>query len=203
MQILLLMVLMLVSNGNAALGQQASASPGKPETALTPIRLAKVPLAAQSALASLKEIEANVSADESGAEGINRAISAVTNEIDSRIADDTRLLTASPSLDMLYRLKLTWQSFGLRLSVADDELTRSATRLEEQFGRLDQLNKTWLATLQAAKQPETPSPVLQRVQGVVDAVQQTRETTESSRENVWSLQSSLSGRKPVWEQFSP
>jgi potassium-dependent mechanosensitive channel len=195
MQILLLIVLVLVSNGNAALGQQASASPGKPETALTPIRLAKVPLAAQSALASLKEIEANVSADESGAEGINRAISAVTNEIDSRIADDTRLLTASPSLDMLYRLKLTWRSFGLRLSVADDELTRSATRLEEQFGRLDQLNKTWLATLQAAKQPETPSPVLQRVQGVVDAVQQTREAAESRRENVWTLQSSLSGEE--------
>ena len=165
-RIVFLIILALVSSGARAPGQQASASPAKPTPAPTPIPLAKVPLEAQSTLTSLQEIDANVSKDQSSADGIGRTLSDLTSEIDARIADDTRLLTTSPSLDMLYRLKRTWQNFGVRLSVSARELTQHATSLEEQLARLDQLNKTWQATLQSAKQPETPPSVLQRVQSV-------------------------------------
>ena len=41
----------------------------------------------------------------------------VTKEIDARMADDRRLLATSPSLDMLYPLKLGWRSFGVSFSV--------------------------------------------------------------------------------------
>src|SRR6266436_2606080 len=191
-RIVLLIILALVSSGGTAPGQQASASPAKPTPAPTPIPLAKVPLEAQSALTSLQEIDANVSRDQSSADGIARTLSDLTSEIDSRIADDTRLLTTSPSLEVLYRLKLAWQSFGVRLLVSARELTQHATSLEEQFARLDQLNKTWQATLQSAKQPETPPPVLQRVQSVVDSIERTRPTAESCRDHVLTLQSRLS-----------
>src|SRR6266436_8643466 len=142
-RIVLLIILALVSSGGTAPGQQASGSPPKPTTAPTPIPLAKVPLEAQSALASLQEIDANVSGDQSSADGIARTLSVLTSEIDARIADDTRLLTSSPPLDVLYRLKLAWEKFGVRLSVSARELTRHAASLEEQFARLDQLIKTW------------------------------------------------------------
>src|SRR5271157_1333773 len=191
-RIVLLIILALVSSGGAAPGQPASGSPAKPTPAPTPIPLAKVPLEAQSALTSLQEIDANVSGDQSSADGIARTLSDLTSEIDARIADDTRLLTTSPSLDMLYRLKLTWEKFGVRLSVSARELTQHATSLEEQLARLDQLNKTWQATLQSAKQPETPPPVLQRVQSVVDSIDRTRQAAESGREHVLTLQSHLS-----------
>ena len=191
-RIVLLIILALVSSGGAAPSQQASASPAKPTPAPTPIPLAKVPLEAQSALASLQEIDANVSRDQSSADGIARTLSDLTSEIDARIADDTRLLTTSPSLDVLYRLKLTWENFGVRLSVSARELTQHATSLEEQLARLDQLNKTWQATLQSAKQPETPPPVLQSVQSVVDSVERTRQAAESGRDHVLTLQSRLS-----------
>jgi hypothetical protein len=78
-------------------------------------------LEAQSALASLQEIDANVSGDQSSVDGIARTVSVLGSEIDARIAEDTRLLTTSPSLDVLYRLKLTWQIFDIRLSVLDGE----------------------------------------------------------------------------------
>jgi potassium-dependent mechanosensitive channel len=191
-RIALLIILTFVSSGGTAPAQQASASPAKPNPAPTPIPLAKVPLEAQSALASLQEIDANVSGDQSSADGIARTLSVLTSEIDERIDDDRRLLTTSPSLDMLYRLKLTWQNFAVRLSVSARELTRHATSLEEQLARLDQLNKTWQATLQSAKQPETPPPVLQRVQSVVDSLERTRQTAESGRDHVLTLQSRLS-----------
>src|ERR1700726_4512243 len=102
---ILLIILALVFSGGTAPGQQASGSPAKPTPAPTPIPLAKVPLEAQSALTSLQEIDANVSRDRSTADGIGRTLSGLKSEIDARIDDDTRLLTTSPTLDMLYRLK--------------------------------------------------------------------------------------------------
>ena len=189
---IVLIILALVFSGGTAPGQQASGSPAKPTPAPTPIPLAKVPLEAQSALTSLQEIDANVSRDQSSADGIARTLSDLTSEIDARIADDTRLLTTSPSLDLLYRLKLNWEDFGVRLLVSARELSRHATSLEEQLARLDQLNKTWQATLQSAKQPETPPLVLQSVQSVVDSIERTRQAAESGRDHVLTLQSRLS-----------
>ena len=191
-RIVLLIILALVASGGTAPGQPASGSPAKPNPAPTSIPLAKVPLEAQSALASLQEIDANVSKDQSSADGSARSLSDLTSEIDARIADDTRLLTTSPSLDLLYRLKLVWEKFGVRLSVSAHELTQYSSSLDEQLGRLDQLNKTWQATLQSAKQPQTPPPVLQSVQSVVDSVERTQQVAESGRDHVLALQSRLS-----------
>src|SRR5262249_54173247 len=147
---------------------------------------------AQSALDSLQETEANVSRDQSGADAIARTVSDLTSEIDARIAEDTRLLTTSPSLEVLSQLKRDWRTFDIRLLVLTRELTGHATNLEEQLGRLDKLNKTWQATLQSAKKPETPPLVLQRVQKVVDSIERTRQSAESDQAHVLALQSDLS-----------
>jgi hypothetical protein len=149
-------------------------------------------LEAQSTLASLQEIEANVSREVSSAEAMGRILSELTNEIDARTSEDKRLLTSSPGLEVLYRLKVAWRNFGVRLSVSARELTQHATSLEEQLGRLDKLNKTWQATLQSAKQPETPASVLQSVQNVVDSVEHARQAAESGQAHVLALQSRIS-----------
>jgi|SRR5271165_4703792 len=175
-RIVLFISLVLVSSGGMAPGQQASASPTKPNPAPTPIPLAKVALEAQSALASLQTINASVSGDQSSADGIARTLLDLTNEIDARMDADTRLVRTSLSIDLRYLLKLTWQNFGDSLLESARELTRYSTSLEEQLALLDQLNKTWQATLQSAKQPDTPPPVLQSVQSVVDSVERTRQT---------------------------
>ncbi|HEX7194004.1 MAG TPA: hypothetical protein VF207_03465 [Chthoniobacterales bacterium] len=70
----LFVILALVSSAGAAPSQQASGSPAKPNPAPTPIPLAKVPLEAQSALASLQEIDANVSRDQSSGDAIVRSL---------------------------------------------------------------------------------------------------------------------------------
>ena len=191
-RIVLLISFVLVSSGATAPGQEASAPLAKPDAAPTPIPLAKVALEAQSALASLQEIDASVSKDQSSADGIARTLLALTNEIDARIAGDTRLLTTSLSIDLRYFLKLTWQDFGDSLLVSARELTQHATSLQERLARLDQLNKTWQATFQAAKQPDTPPTVLQSVQSVVDSVERTRQAAESVLAHVLTLQSRLS-----------
>jgi potassium-dependent mechanosensitive channel len=191
-RIVLLVILALVSSASTALSQQASASPAKSTPAPTPIPLAKVPMEAESTLASLQEIEANVSREQSSAEAVGRTLSELTNEIDARVAEDRRLLTSTPTLEVLFPLKLAWQSLGVRLSASARELAQHATSLEEQLGRLDKLDKTWQATLQSAKQPGTPPPVLQSVQSVVDSVARTRQATESGQARVLALQSRIS-----------
>jgi potassium-dependent mechanosensitive channel len=191
-RLVLFLILALFSSGGTAPGEQASASPAKPNPGPTPIPLTVVPAEAQSAMTSLQEIDASLSRDQSGASVIAGSLSNLRSEIDARIAEDMRLLTASPSFDTLYRLKSTWQNFGDNLSALARELAQRATSLEEERARLDQLNKTWQATLQSAKQPDTPQPVLQSVQSVVDSLEQTRQAAESDRARVLTLQGRVS-----------
>ena len=49
------------------------------------------------------------------------------------MGDDQRLLTASPSLNVLYLLKLAWRGFDVRLLVSARQLTAQAASLEEQL----------------------------------------------------------------------
>jgi small-conductance mechanosensitive channel len=191
-RLVFLLILALFSSGGTAPGVQASASPAKPNPGPTPIPLTAVPVEAQSAMTSLEEIDASVSRDQSSAGDIAGSLSNLTSEIDATIAEDMRLLTASPPLDVVYRLKSTWQNFGDNLSALARELAQRATSLDEQRARLDQMKKTWQATLQSAEQPDTPQPFLQSVQKVVDSIERTRQVAESSREQVLTLQGRLS-----------
>src|SRR5260221_6537788 len=100
-----LLILTLFSSVGAASGEQASASPAKPNPAPTPIPLTTVPVEAPSAMTSLQEIDASLSRDQSNVGVIAGSLSNLTSEIDVRISEDMRLLTASSSLDMLHQLK--------------------------------------------------------------------------------------------------
>jgi potassium-dependent mechanosensitive channel len=191
-RILLLTILALASSRVTAPGQPASSSRAKPTPASTPIPLTTVPLEAQSALASLQEIEANVSKDQSSADGIGRTLLDLTSEIEARAADDTSVLTSSPSLDVLYRLKLGWRDFGVRLSASEVELKRCVTSSEEQLARVDELNKTWQATLQSAEQPQKPPAVLQLAQSVIDSVERTQQEVGTGQDHLVTLQSHFS-----------
>src|SRR3981081_4499964 len=106
----LLFILALASGGGPAPGEQASASPAKPSPAPTPIPLTTVPVQAQSAMTSLEEIDASVSRDQSSAGDIAGSLSNLTSEIDATIAEDMRLLKASPHPDVVYGLKRPWQN---------------------------------------------------------------------------------------------
>src|SRR5262249_45861797 len=54
------------------------------------------------------------------------------------------------------------------------------------------LDKTWQATLQSTKQAETPAPVSQSVQNVVDSVERSRQAAQSARAHVLDLESRIS-----------
>ncbi|HEY5742850.1 MAG TPA: hypothetical protein VIS99_09940, partial [Terrimicrobiaceae bacterium] len=179
-------------------GQQPATSPApaaspKPSAEPTPIPLANVPMDIQSAIQLTEDIEANVLRIQSATDSIDENLSNLTSEIDPRAAEDTKLLAASPTLDMLYRIKLTWQDFSAHLSGLSRELTLRATSLEEELARLNQIEKAWLATLQDAKQRNVPPEALEGVQSIVDSIAETKTHVEDSRTRVLTVLSELSG----------
>ena len=117
----------------AALRRQESRLPAPPAQP-TPIPITNIAFEAQSALTSLQEIEATVSKAGSRTDAITASLSSLTSEIDPRIAEDTRLLRASPSLDVLYRIKLTWRDLSDDLSALARELSQEVKTLEDEIG---------------------------------------------------------------------
>jgi potassium-dependent mechanosensitive channel len=192
-RIFLLLLFVAASGPGAVSGQQASASPSAsshPEP--TPVPLVKVPLEAESTLAALQEINAGESRDQATADLVATTLANLASEIDARSSDDTRLLEASQSLDMLHRLTVTWERFSADLSAAVRELTQSATDLDQDVARLDQLQKIWQLTLQSAKQPDTPPAIVQRAQSIANSIELTRKLVESGRTNALTIQTRLS-----------
>ena len=165
--------------------------PAAPQAQPTPIPIADVALEAQSTLATLEEIEASVAKERSKTEAIGVSLSNLTSEIDPRLAEDTQLLKASPSLDLLYRMKLTWEDLGDNLSALARDLTQSAKGLDEELARLDKLNKAWQATLQSAIQDD-PLAAQQSVKGMVESVEKSRQAAQVARADALTLLSRVS-----------
>src|SRR5262249_29898225 len=133
-RIALLLIFCCASSSNAAEAQQASGPEAKPTPASKPIPLIEIASKAQAALQSLREIESSLSADQT-AISVADGLSHLTAEIEAEIGDDTQLLSSSPSLQMLYPLKVSWQSFGDKLSAWNNELSRSGISLDEELAR--------------------------------------------------------------------
>ena len=188
----LLLLLALISSGGTALGEPASVSPEKSSPTPTPVPLIAVAVEAQSAMMSLQAIDTNLAGGNSSVDALDGTLANLTSEIDARIAEDMRLLAASPSLDVLHRLRSTWQNFDDNLSALTRNLSQHATTLEATRTHLDELNNTWRGTLESAKKPDTPQPVLQGVQNVIDSVERARRAAESLRSQVLTLQIRLS-----------
>jgi potassium-dependent mechanosensitive channel len=191
-RLVLPLISVLIFDGGAALGEPAAVSPEKSSPTPTPVPLIAVAVEAQSAMMSLQAIEANLAGGNSSVDAIDRSLANLTSEIDARIAEDMRLLTASPSLDQLHRLRSTWQNFDDNLSAVTRNLSQHATSLEETRAHLEELHNTWQGTLESAKKPDTPQPVLQGVQNVIDSVERARRAAESLRSQVLTLQIRLS-----------
>ena len=186
-QLAALITLGLAFSRDTAPGEQPSPSPAQP----TPIPISDVVPEAQSTLTSLQEINSSVSKAQASTDAIAATFSSLTQEIDPRLAEDSRLLNASPSLDVLYRMKLSWHDFNDSLSTQARELSQNAKSLEEDLARLDQLDKAWPATLQSAKESNAPLPALENVQRIVDSVGRSRQTAESAHAGVLTLLSRI------------
>lgn len=169
----------------------ATPSPSPTVAAPVPIPLARVPSEAEAAFAELHQIDESTSKDKTTLESTVSGLSNLATEIKSRMVEDTRILAGSPSLDLLYRLRTTWQTFQDNLTNAEQDLAQRASNLEGQITRLSQMDQVWQTTLQSAPQVNMPPVVLQQVQSVAGEITKAQRGAESDRSRVLTLQSEL------------
>jgi potassium-dependent mechanosensitive channel len=188
----LLPVLIFLSSARLALSQQPSASPARSAPTATPIPLIAVPVEERSTIASLQEIGAGLTRDESSVADLARSLSKLRIEIDNRIGDDNKVLAATPFLDVLYQLESIWQNLDDHLSALDRGLADHAASLAKAHSRLDQFNEIWQLTLQSAQQSKVPHSVQDSFQHIINSVSGTRERTESVLNQLLTIQGDLS-----------
>lgn len=157
----------------------------------TPIALDQVPAEAESAFSELHQMEATLSKARAALESTNAGLTNLKAEVKARMAEDSRILAGNPSLDLLYPLRATWQTYTANLMNSEQDLTQRAANLEDQLASLKQMNQVWQPTLASAPQINMPPAVSQRVQKVVERIDKTKRTAESDRAEVLTLQSSL------------
>jgi potassium-dependent mechanosensitive channel len=187
-----LLALSFVSATIQAEDASPSPSPSPSATAApTPIALDQVPAETESAFGELHQIEDTLSKARAALESTDVGITSLKAEIKARMAEDARILAENPSLDLLYPLRTTWQTYTANLTNSEQDLTQRAANLEDQLASLKQLNQVWQPTLQSAPQINMPPAVLQRVQKVVERIDKIKRTAESDRAQVLTLQSSL------------
>src|ERR1700731_3785897 len=136
LRLFLLAVVTLISIGGAARSQSVPSLSAKASP--TPIPLGEVASQSESAAATIREIEANLEPDKISA-GVDRELPLLTSEGEALRADSSSIVTSNPSLDLLSNLETTGQAFLENLASWNRDLTRRATELNAELGRLDQL----------------------------------------------------------------
>ena len=126
----------------AAIQSTSAAAPG---TNAAAIPLAEVAAQAEAAFASLHSIEGNLSADQATVT-IQQELPVLTRETSARQEESSGILSSSPSLEMLRRLGREWQGFREELAEWKRSLTKRVTQLDEEQGRLTQMEQMWKAT---------------------------------------------------------
>jgi small-conductance mechanosensitive channel len=156
-------------------------------TNVAAIPLAEVAAQAEAAFASLQSIEANLSADDATV-AIQQDLPGLTRESSARLEESSKTLSSSPSLQTLSRLNREWQ--GVRDELADwkRSLTKRVAQLEEDRGRLAQLEQVWKATHASVLESKMPPEILEQMERVMAAVKRTRDKAEAQQMVLLSLQ---------------
>jgi hypothetical protein len=160
---------------------------GAAGTNVAAIPLAEVAAQAEAAFASLQALEGNLSADDATV-AIQQDLPVLTRESSARLEESSKTLSTSPSLQTLRRLNREWQ--GVRDELADwkRSLLKRSTQLDEDGGRLAQLEQVWTATRASVLASKLPLEVQQQVERVLAAVKRIRDKAEAQQMVVLGLQ---------------
>jgi small-conductance mechanosensitive channel len=156
-------------------------------TNVAAIPLAEVAAQAEAAFASLQSIEGNLTADQATV-AIQQDLPVLTRESSARLEESSKTLGSNPSLEILRRLNQEWQGFREELAEWKRSLMKRVTQLDEDRGRLAQLEQVWKATRASVVEAKMPPEVLEQVERVMAALKRTQDKADAQQKAVMSLQ---------------
>lgn len=158
-----------------------------------PIPLAEVAIEAESVSTRIAEILAEATSER--VELAAEQLPPLTREIDARLRETRRILAQEPSIEVLNDLQENWRPLQRHLSGWTRDLTNHVTWLERAIAQLDEYQKLWQQTLEAAKASNAPPEVLTRIQTIIGQIKQAREAIERQRARALTVQNRIAAQE--------
>ena len=170
-----------------ATGQSKTApAPTKPPPP-TAIPVPEVAGRAEEAAKALRDLDA-IATPGPAIETIEKRLPDIDARIAAQAEVTTRQLDAQPSGPTLDALAALWHTTSVELTGYVDILTKRATDLEAAMERLGVTRETWVRTRTEARASRAPAPVIERIDGVVAAVDTSTARLQKQRASILVLQ---------------
>jgi small-conductance mechanosensitive channel len=170
-------------------------------TAPPPIPLADVATKADEVGVFLQQLDGRV-ASGPAIDAISSSLPVALQGIADRSAATQRVLNAQPGLREVDSLSAGWRNLRDQLNDWTATVTGRVNELEREIAGLDDLRAIWRATRERAKTDNAPGELIERIDGVLSAVQAARRNIEGRRKDLLVLQDRLvealaSMREPI------
>jgi potassium-dependent mechanosensitive channel len=193
--LLIFLSALLVGNPAASAGEPAAPPPQSAETPPPPepIPLVEVPAEAERALSRIRDIQNDVASDRTS-ENVSQQIPALTREIDARMRETRNIIGQRPAIEILGTLRAEWQRLRREVSGFNHDLSGRATYLERDIKEIDQVQRVWTQTLDAATSSDAPAEVVRRIREVVGEIAQARQAVANDRATTLTTQTRLAAQ---------
>ena len=152
------------------------------------VPLADVVAAAESTSEKLREMETNLSAEETSAV-VARELPLMAQEIAALLDETRRSLKPGVPLETLGDLEARWQKRSDQLALWARDLTARASNIDNQIDQLPEWRSTWSQTLTFAHNSSAPPEVTKRIESVLAAIERVGSILQTHRASILTLQS--------------
>ena len=159
-----------------------------PSAAITPppIRLGDVASQSESLAISLRQMKSDRSSDQT-VQTISEALPVLSQEIDARLEESSRLLASNPSLEILPEMEGDWQAVDSNLVDWKRSLTKRSDQLKSQIAHLTEIKANWVQTLQYANNRNANADIRQNVESTIEAITAGQEEIQIALKRIWKL----------------
>ncbi|HKA61150.1 MAG TPA: mechanosensitive ion channel domain-containing protein [Methylomirabilota bacterium] len=182
--LVLSLALVGVARGQTPAGDVSAKSEPSPAAA---VPVAEIARRAEEVDDFRRTVEATV-APSARVASIESQLPALDARIAERLSRTELALSTDPSLLALDALAESWQATRVELTGWVDALTARAILLDQLRARLLALKETWTRTRAEVQAAGAPKPIVERTDGVLTAIETTRERLESARAETLVLQ---------------
>jgi hypothetical protein len=158
----------------------------QPAVNLPPIPPSEAASRSESALITIRNIEANV---QNGAtvRRIDQELPGMTAEIESRVEATGRILAAHASLQSMRNIQSQWEVTDKTLTTWRSELMQSARQLSQQIIQLSQMDSDWRQSLAFAEQVGASAEIIQAAKLAIGQIDRTQAHLKTRQAQMWVI----------------
>ncbi|MFB3818797.1 MAG: mechanosensitive ion channel family protein [Candidatus Methylomirabilales bacterium] len=165
----------------------AAAQPAAAPEATSPIPAEDVATRAAEVTALLEAVDA-LSAPSPESQAIERQLPERSRRLQAGGEATLRRLAAGPSGPQLEDMASAWTGVRADLQAWADQLATQARRLQQEVERLADLREAWTRSLQEIQAARGPGPVVQEIQGILNAIATAQARLAARRASLLILQ---------------